>query len=118
MGGESVMVTLVGRGKYVPSRRNRRVPANDTGMIGAPLATAALKAPSWNGRTPSSAVKVPSGKINTDSPLRKNSSIRCAWRNRDSGSVRSNLKRSEERRVGEESGAEVGSGDSKRRCRI
>src|SRR5437763_104076 len=29
MGGESVMVTLVGRGKYVPSRRNRRVPADD-----------------------------------------------------------------------------------------
>ena len=57
------MVTLVGRGKYVPSRRNRRVPASETGMIGAPLATAALKAPSWNGRTPSSAVNVPSGKI-------------------------------------------------------
>src|SRR6267378_2798794 len=94
MGGESVMVTLVGRGKYVPSRRNLRVPARDTGIIGAPAATAALKAPSLNGRTPSSPLKVPSGKINTDSPLRRNSSISWAWRNRDSGSVRSN--RSEE----------------------
>ena len=72
------MVTLVGLGMYVPSRRNLRVPFNEIGTIGAPLATAALNAPSWNGRTPSSAVNVPSGKINTDSPLRKNSSIRCA----------------------------------------
>src|SRR5438477_1422691 len=95
MGGESVMTTLVGRGKYLASGRNRRVPASDTGMIGALVTTAALKAPSWNGRTPSSAVKVPSGKTKTDSPSRKNSSISCAWRNRDSGSLRSNL-RSEE----------------------
>ena len=61
-------------------------------MIGALVTTAALKAPSWNGRTPSSAVKVPSGNTKTDSPLRKNSSISCAWRNRDCGSVRSNLR--------------------------
>src|SRR6266436_9162655 len=89
MGGESVMVTLVGRGKYVPSRRNLRVPARDTGIIGTPAATAALKAPSWKGRTPSSPVKVPSGKIKTESPLRKSTSISWAWRNRDSGSPRS-----------------------------
>src|SRR5947207_3062167 len=53
MGGESVMTTLVGRGKYLASGRNRRVPARDTGMIGALVTTAALKAPSWNGRTAS-----------------------------------------------------------------
>jgi len=45
-------------------------------MIGTPVATAALKAPSWS-RTPSSR-EVPSGKINTDSPFRRNSSITCA----------------------------------------
>jgi hypothetical protein len=59
-------------------------------MMGAPVATAALNAPSWNGRTPSSAVKVPSGKTKTDSPLRRNSSSSCAWRNRDSLQERAN----------------------------
>src|SRR2546422_11456389 len=45
-GGESVIVTEVGRGKSVPSRRKRRVPASETGMMGTPVKTAALNAPS------------------------------------------------------------------------
>ena len=36
------MVTLLGRGKIVPSRKKRRVPANETGIIGAPADTASL----------------------------------------------------------------------------
>src|SRR5262252_8982277 len=40
IGAESVMVTLVGRGSRVPSRRKRRVPESETGTIGTPVVTA------------------------------------------------------------------------------
>src|SRR5215472_13857009 len=40
IGAESVIVTVVGRGRRVPSRRKRRVPASETGTIGTPVVTA------------------------------------------------------------------------------
>ena len=45
MGGDKVIVTSEGRGKNDPSGKNSRVPLSDTGIIGAPVSTAALKAP-------------------------------------------------------------------------
>src|SRR6476660_9295237 len=46
IGGDRVIVMDDGRGRIVPSRRKLRVPASETGTMGAPVTTAALKAPS------------------------------------------------------------------------
>jgi hypothetical protein len=45
IGADKVMVTSEGRGKHAPSGKNSRVPLSDTGIIGAPVSTAALNAP-------------------------------------------------------------------------
>src|ERR1700722_2248184 len=78
IGGDNVIVTSEGRGSHAPSGKIFRVPRSDTGIIGTPVSTAALKAPNWNCRTPGSRVNVPSGKTKTDSPLRRKSSISAA----------------------------------------
>src|ERR1700688_165147 len=45
IGGDKVMVTSEGRGRIAPSGKISRVPLSDTGIIGVPVSTAALKAP-------------------------------------------------------------------------